>query len=100
METKKLFLNGAWRVAAKSFEVRSPFSNEILANVAQADADEMEEAISAAENAAKEMRKLARFEIAAGLRKIAEGIRERQTEFTETIAQESAKPVKTARGEV
>ncbi len=100
METKKLFLNGSWHVTAQTFEVKSPFSNEVLANVSQADRDEMEEAISSAENAAKEMRKLARFEIAKGLRKIAEGIRERQNEFAETIANEAAKPIKTARGEV
>ena len=100
METKKLFLNGKWRETSKTFEVISPFSNEILANVSQANRDEMEEAIASAENAAKEMRKLARFEIAKGLRKIAEGIGERETEFAETIAKESAKPIKTARGEV
>ncbi len=100
METRKLFIDGKWRETSKTFEVRSPFSKEVLANVSEADGDEMEEAIASAANAALEMRKLARFEIAGGLRKIADGIRERETEFAETIAKESAKPIKTARGEV
>jgi acyl-CoA reductase-like NAD-dependent aldehyde dehydrogenase len=35
-----------------------------------------------------------------GLRKIADGIEKRKNEFAETIALESAKPIKLARGEV
>lgn len=100
METKKLYLNGGWRETKETFEVKSPFSQDKIADVSLANRDEMEEAISVAENASKEMRKLSRFEIAKGLRKIAAGIEERQKEFAETIATEAAKPIKTARGEV
>ena len=59
-----------------------------------------EEAIAIADEAAKEMRKLPRFRIAKGLRKISEGIEKRKKEFAETIAKESAKPIMVARGEV
>ena len=97
---KKMLTGGEWREAGESFEVRSPFSNEILAEVASANAKECEEAIAAAEKAAGEMRKLPRYEIAKGLRKIAGGIERRKKEFVEMIAREAAKPVKTARGEV
>jgi len=65
-----------------------------------ANAAETEEAIAHATEAAKEMRALARFEIAKGLRKIAEVIENRKKEFAETIANESAKPISLARGEV
>ncbi len=100
METKKLFIGGEWRETEETFEVKSPFTQKIIAEVSAADRGEMEEAIAVAENAAKEMRKLARFEIAEGLRKIADGIENRKKEFAETIAGEAAKPINLARGEV
>lgn len=46
------------------------------------------------------MRALSRFEIGKGLRKIADGIEKRKEEFAQTIAEEAAKPIKLARGEV
>ena len=100
MKTKKLFIGGEWRETEDTFEVKSPFTQKIIAEVAAADRDEMEEAIAVAENAAREMRKLARFEIAEGLRKIAAVIETRKKEFAETIAEEAAKPINLARGEV
>ena len=100
METKKILLGGEWRDAAENITVKSPYTNEVLAEVASANAEEAEEAIAIAEKAAGEMRGLARFEISRGLRKIAEGIEARKQKFTETIVNESAKPIIYARGEV
>lgn len=100
MKAKKLFMGGEWRETKKFFEVKSPFTQKVIAEVSTADRNEMQEAIAVAENDAKEMRKLARFEIAKGLRNIADGIENRKKEFAETIAEESAKPIKLARGEV
>ena len=88
------------RKGAETFQVKSPFSNEVLAEVYSADASETEQAIAAAEAAAEKMRSLARFEISRGLRKIADGIENRKEEFAQTIAKEAAKPIKLARGEV
>ncbi len=65
-----------------------------------ASAEELTEAVDHAENAVKEMRSLSRYELAKGLRKISELIDERQKEFAETIAKESAKPLIYAIGEV
>jgi len=97
---KKILIGGEWREAAESFVVSNPFSGEQIAEVYSVNEEENGEATALAERAAKEMRGLPRFEIARGLRKIAEGIERRKSEFVETIARESAKPVKTARGEV
>jgi acyl-CoA reductase-like NAD-dependent aldehyde dehydrogenase len=97
---KKILIGGEWREAGETVEVRSPFTNELLAEVASADAADLETAVAAAEKAARQMRNLPRYEIAAGLRKIAEGIEARKREFGETIAREAAKPIKTALGEV
>lgn len=97
---KKLLMGGEWREAAENFTVKSPFTGEILAEVSSADATEIEEAIAIAEDAAKEMRSLPRFQVARGLKNISAGIEARKDEFTAIIAKESAKPVIYARGEV
>ncbi|MCA1625150.1 MAG: aldehyde dehydrogenase family protein [Acidobacteria bacterium] len=97
---KKILIGGLWREGTETFQVKSPFTNETLAEVFSANANETEEAIAIAGSAVKEMRKLARFEIGRGLRKISDGIEKRQEEFAETIANEAAKPIKLARGEV
>ncbi len=100
MKAKKMLVGGEWRAGAETFEVKSPYTNEILAEVSAADASQTEEAIAFAEQTAKKMRSLARFEIARGLRAIAGGIERRKKEFAETIANEAAKPINLARGEV
>lgn len=97
---KKILIGGEWRVGSEIIEVRNPFSGETIAEVFSANEQENAEAVSLAENAFKEMKKLSRFEIARALRKIADGIENRKEEFARTIALEAAKPIKTARGEV
>jgi acyl-CoA reductase-like NAD-dependent aldehyde dehydrogenase len=96
----KILIGGEWREASESFAVKSPYTQETLTEVFSADAGETEEAVAIAGQASKEMRRLARFQIARGLRKIADGIERRKKEFAETIAQESAKPILLTRGEV
>lgn len=100
MSARKILIGGEWRKAAESFTVTSPYTGEELAEVFSANADETAEAISHAVSAAAEMKKLARFQIAKGLRRIADGITARKEEFARSIAEEAAKPVKFARGEV
>ncbi len=97
---KKLLIGGEWRESSEDFAVKNPFTNEQIAEVFSASETDLDEAISEAESGAEKMRGLARFEIASGLRQIAEGIEKRKREFAETIALESAKPIKLALGEV
>lgn len=100
METKKILIGGEWREAEENFTVKSPYTRETLAEVSSASAKEAEEAIAIAAESSRKIRQLARFEISRGLEKIAAGIEARKTEFAETIAKESAKPIIYARGEV
>ncbi len=100
METKKILIGGEWRTAAETVTVKNPFDQNIIAEIYSADESENDEAIAAAEIGAAKMRGLARYEIAAGLRLIADGIGRRKREFAETIALEAAKPIKLAVGEV
>lgn len=99
-EVKKILIGGEWRAGAETFTIRNPFSGEKLADVFSVNERENEEVIALAESAAKKMRALPRFEIAKGLRKIADGIERRKDEFARTITLESAKPIKMAMGEV
>ncbi len=100
MQKKKSLIGGEWRETSESFEVKNPFDNEVIAEVCSVNADECDEAISIANQAAEEMKNLPRFRIAKGLRKISEGIEKRKKEFAESISKESAKPINVARGEV
>jgi glyceraldehyde-3-phosphate dehydrogenase (NADP+) len=99
-EPRPFLIGGAWRTSGNVQEVRSPYSGELVATFSVASREELEEAISSATGAAREMRALPRHEIAAALRHIAERLRERREEFAHTIALEAGKPIKAARAEV
>ena len=99
-DAKKILIGGEWRAASERLTVSNPFSGEAIVEVFSANEQENEEAIALAEWVAKEMRELPRYEIAQGLRRIADGIERRKNEFAQTIATEAAKPFKTAIGEV
>ncbi|MEP6847705.1 MAG: aldehyde dehydrogenase family protein [Acidobacteriota bacterium] len=96
----KILIAGKWREAAERFDVRSPWSGDLLAEVSSVTAIELDEAIVSAVDAGHQMRKLSRYQLAKGLRAIADGIEARKEEFTTTIIDESAKPRCYARGEV
>jgi acyl-CoA reductase-like NAD-dependent aldehyde dehydrogenase len=100
VEKSKLLIGGEWVEGSESFTVTSPFSGEALAEVSSADGDQLHEAIVSSQEGATQMRKQARFQVAGGLRRIADGINNRKAEFAQTIAKEAAKPIKLARGEV
>lgn len=100
METKKMLVGGNWIDGSEAFKVSSPYSGDLIATVSSASESELDQAVAHAESAAAQMRKLARFQIARGLRRISEGIAARKSEFARTIALESAKPINLARGEV
>jgi glyceraldehyde-3-phosphate dehydrogenase (NADP+) len=99
METKPLLIGGQWRNGSQIHEVRSPFSNETLAQVSYASREDVEEAIAVAHSAATEMRALPRYEIAEALRSLADEIKNRREDFARTIALEAGKPITAARGE-
>lgn len=99
MNSKKILIGGEWRLGSEEFEVKAPWDGRHLATVSSANEGECEDSIAEAASASKEMRKLARFEIASGLRKIAAEIERRREDFASLIANEAAKPISMARGE-
>src|SRR5688500_6446320 len=100
MQTRRILIGGEWQAASEVIHVSAPFAGLPIADVYSANGEELTEAVTFAVDAAIEMRKLSRFEIAKGLRAIADGISVRRDEFASLIAEESAKPIKIARVEV
>src|SRR5918997_4741247 len=99
MEAKPFLIGGGWRTSSHTQEVRSPFNGDLVAHFSVASAEELEEAISSAASAAREMRALPRHEVAESLRRVADRLRERREEFARTIALEAGKPLRAARAE-
>lgn len=97
---RKMLLGGNWIEGKESVAVHSPYSSELITEVSMADEHQLSTAIANGKNGATEMRKLAKFEIADGLRKIAAEIERRKDEFISTMISESAKPFIYASAEI
>lgn len=97
---KRILVGGKWIETPRAFDVFAPFSGNLAASVFSADEQISDRSVAAAVSGARKMGRLSRYEIAKGLRRIAEGIESRRKEFAQTIVLESAKPIVYARGEV
>ncbi|NYE19653.1 aldehyde dehydrogenase family protein [Microbacterium immunditiarum] len=96
-----LYIDGTWRasVTGRTAEVRSPYDGTLVAVVAKASAEDVSDAVGAA-LAAHRAGALPLHERIAILDRAAALLRQRADEFARAIALESAKPIKTAAGEV
>ncbi|GIO13804.1 aldehyde dehydrogenase [Cohnella xylanilytica] len=81
-------------------ELRSPYSGERIAEVAQAGERETGEAIAAAERAFAIMSAMPAHGRTAILERVARLMEERSEELARILTREAAKPLKTARGEI
>ena len=100
MTLKKMLVDGEWLETGEMFPLRSPYSGDLLADVATAGEDEIERSLAAAAAAFRKMRGVPRSQLAASLRSIASAIEARKDEFARTICLEAAKPMIYSRGEV
>jgi len=97
---KQLWINGRWAEGSSYQTLRSPYTLEPIAEVAQADEARLDEAIEAAREAAKVMRRMPAHERASILEKVSAALAERKQEAARIIALEAAKPLKTALAEI
>lgn len=100
METRGNLIAGEWRTSDQTYRLNNPYTGEGLADISIANKAQIDETLVAAKTASDNVKELSRFEISESLTRIARGIESRKEEFTRTIALESAKPVRLARGEV
>jgi acyl-CoA reductase-like NAD-dependent aldehyde dehydrogenase len=97
---KDLFIGGNW-VEAKNYQsIYSPYSEEVIGIVPAANEEETDLAIEAAYKSRKTMAKMPIYQRAAILEKLSLLLEERLEEAAQIIANEAAKPIKTAREEV
>ena len=100
METWKLWINGQWKDAARTYELKSPYSQEAIATVAKAGEEDVKQAIAGAHEAFLEFRKWPAYERAELLYRAVDLIEARKEELAQLLVKEAGKPIKTARGEI
>ncbi|MCB9726929.1 MAG: aldehyde dehydrogenase family protein [Deltaproteobacteria bacterium] len=91
---------GEWRDGEQVTEVRSPWSGELLAEVAEASAAQVEHAIARAHASRAEVAALPVWRRAEICRSVAAAIGEQSDALARTLSAEAAKPIDQARGEV
>src|SRR5437667_6375128 len=100
MQRHKLLIANEWVDAKESITVRSPFSGEVVAEVAKAGPEGMERAVAAAVRAFEETRKLSSARRSEILQKAVAGLLRRKEELARTITLENAKTIRLSRAEV
>ncbi len=100
MKEYKLLIGGRWKESPQVRDIRSPFDQGPAGKVHWAEEKHVEEALSAAETAFGETRKLSSGERSRALEKISQTIQSRREELARSIALQAGKPIKDARVEV
>lgn len=94
-----MLIGGSWVEGKIYFEVRNPYTNDVLARVPEASSEDVKSAVAAARKAFEE-EKLAAYRRSEILESTSRLIAENKEEFAMTITLESGKPVRTSRNEV
>ena len=96
-----LFIGGDWRAASDKATkpVTDPASEEVLGTIAVATSEDIVSALSAAKDGFEVWRKTGTWERAAKIRKVADLIRERQSQIAHLMSMETGKPLAESMGE-
>lgn len=97
---RKLFINGEWVEASQYVPLRSPYSEEVIAEIPSSTIEDVEKGLEAAFLARKTMAVMPSHQRASILEKVAVLLEKRAEEAAEIIAMEAAKPISAARAEV
>ena len=100
MDFKACFINGRWVDSEERLPVLSPWSGEVVGEVALAGEAAWEAAITAASQAAVVLKAMSSQERRAMLEALATGVKGRQDELARTIVAEGGKPITYARAEL
>ncbi|QEM81101.1 NAD-dependent succinate-semialdehyde dehydrogenase [Halomonas binhaiensis] len=96
----KAYIGGQWRDSERHFAVTNPATGEVLAQVADLGADDVREAVAAAESAWHGWKRKTAKERSALLRAWYDSIMAHQDALAELMTREQGKPLAEARGEV
>lgn len=96
----KMWIDGAWCGGERAqIEVRCPFDDRVVGTVPQANADDVERALAAAERAAREMAATPAHARMAALRCAADKMDGEVEALARIVSDETGKPIVEARGE-
>ena len=98
--THGVYINGAWREAAETFEKRSPIDGSIVGRFATGTRQDVRDAVDAARAASRAWARTPWLERVAIMRRMADLISERQMEFAALMAIEVGKNRLEALGDV
>ncbi|WP_368344464.1 NAD-dependent succinate-semialdehyde dehydrogenase [Pelagovum sp. HNIBRBA483] len=100
-ENIELFINGDWCNASDGATkpVTCPASEDVIGSIAVAADDDINRALSAAKDGFDVWRKTGTWDRAAKIRKVADLIRERQSEIARLMSLETGKPLAESMGE-
>lgn len=101
MRSYQMFINGEFikNRSGRMIQVINPATEQVISEVPEGTAEDVNAAVLAAEQAQKAWAKLAPIERAGYLREIAQGVRENAEELAKTIAEEQGKILPLARVE-
>jgi len=97
---RPFLIGGNWRQGKTVLPVHDPFTGKVLAEVAQADADDAADAAQSTSDAARQMAALPSHGRYHLLQKIAGALYDRRDEFAQLMTAEAGKPIGDAKREV
>lgn len=100
MKRTQLYINGEWVDGAQTVELCSPHTGAVIAQIGYASVEQAEAAIQAAHDAYQTFQWTPAHTRAEILYGVADKLQTRREEAARIIAQEGAKPIKAARGEI
>jgi acyl-CoA reductase-like NAD-dependent aldehyde dehydrogenase len=99
-ETFGFLIDGKWMAEGEPVQVRSPYDGSLIATTFRPTPAHVEAAIAAAARAFEVTRRMQAYERQRILRNLVELVTQDRERLARAIAQEAAKPIKTARAEV
>ena len=97
---QKRYLTESWHNASKTYEVRNPANNQVIAEVADCGAEEAKQAADVASKAFASWKETTAYERAAILERWHDLMYENLEMLAQTMTAEMGKPIKEARGEI
>jgi acyl-CoA reductase-like NAD-dependent aldehyde dehydrogenase len=100
MREYKLLINGKWEGSKSKREIKSPYDQSVVGKAYFAEKDETAKAVTAADEAFSETKRLSSLERSHVLEKISSEIEKRKEELAESITLSGGKTIKASRVEV
>ena len=100
MAEYKLLIKGKWEESKTTKEIKSPYDQSVVGIVHFAEKNQVEKALTAADEAFKETKKLSSFERSRILEKVSSEIERRKEELARSITLQGGKTIKASRIEV